>query len=113
MTVTPGDEPADWSQARTTPVRRRATIVARIAALVAGLMFLLAGCVTSGTVTEKDCVPGPHLVAPGVISVTGKIPLQAGRQTRSSPTSAIRLHESPHLRHHGLESRKGVGTPRP
>ena len=40
--------------ARTTRVTRRAAIAVRTSALVAGLMLLLAGCVTSGTVTEKS-----------------------------------------------------------
>ncbi len=41
-------------QARAMPVTRRAALAVRTSALVAGLMLLLAGCVTSGTVTEKS-----------------------------------------------------------
>ena len=41
-------------QGRATPVTRRVAIAARTSALVAGLMLLLAGCITSGTVTEKS-----------------------------------------------------------
>ena len=44
----------DPLRARTTPATRRVALAVRTSALVACLMLLLAGCVTSGTVTEKS-----------------------------------------------------------